>query len=492
MSVRRRVLVSAVATLGIAGTATATYLAQAPGLAATEVQIEDTAGILYAPDLLDGVADVRFYEPTTVAVFTNAGGTAALTDDYALNNAVLAYAQEQRPDWLSADGQTWADDLFILAVDPEGRLVGTYFGENRAVAQEAQDQIQEATKDDFRAGQWTDGAIAGIDAAAARMNEPGVRWAGGMLPALAWLLTLGGSAAYVGTGVRRSRRSAQARAAGDTAYANVVRDLDVTQVHARVIPESSRYGGAMLERLDEYTQAFRTLTPLAGEAQAIPERDYDSPAALATLTRFRAEAERLDALDDVIAATATFLTRGATWESVWAHEVEPLRRDLDQVPDLLSDTLPDEARDLPEVAALRELAGRLDGELSELRGGLETGVLTPDDGLDRLRAARDALSTALDTLAAAVARVVGEKESEEELVTDELRKARARRPAETTILATGDPTWTWFAVGAFRSGVVSGTHAVESSRVSASGAGGSTAGYSSGGSFSGSGSSSRF
>ena len=124
MSIRHRELLGGVATLGVVGASVGWFVAGAPDHAAIETQVEDTAEILYQPDLLAGIEDVRFHEPTTVAVFTHRGGEEALTDDRALNDAVLEHARENRTDWLSEDEQTWADGLYVFAVDPEGRLVG--------------------------------------------------------------------------------------------------------------------------------------------------------------------------------------------------------------------------------------------------------------------------------------------------------------------------------------------------------------------------------
>jgi len=489
MSIRQRALIGGLASLGVVGTSIGLFLVSAPDQRATELQIEDTAEILYAPDLQSAVEELRFHEPTTVAVFTHRGGTEALTDDYALNNATLAFARETRPDWLSTDGQKWADDLFLLGVDPEGRLVGTYFGENRAVPQSAQDDIQEATKDDFRGGRWTDGSIAGISAAAGEMNQPVIRSTGGTVAATGLsLATIAGSGAYLLVGSRRAGRSRAARSAGDRAMANVVRDYDETQLHANLIPEESRYGGAMLGRYQEYTASFADLTELGNRAKGIPESRFDSKESLATLTEYQEAGEALDALDDVIADTAALLNLDRAWPEAWERQVAPLREDLEGVETLLTTTLDEEVRGLEEAQPLRTFASQALVDLDRLRGGLEDRTVTPDDALDGLRTTRDELSGHLDTLAGAVARAYSEDESEQETLEDALGDERAG--PEPTILSTTNPTWTWISINSFTSGYSTGTQAVQASRSSSSS--GSTSGYSSGGSFSGAGSSSRF
>ncbi|WP_114905591.1 DUF5129 domain-containing protein [Ornithinimicrobium murale] len=490
MSVRQRALIGGLASLGVVGASVGLFVSQAPDHPGAELQVEDTAAILYAPEVESAVAEMSFHEPTTVAVFTHRGGSEALTDDYALNNATLEFARTMRTDWLSDNEQQWADDLFILGVDPEGRLVGTYFGENRAVNEDTQADIQEATKDDFRRGRWTEGSIAGIEAAAERMNQPVARSGGGIAAGTGLsVATLAGSGAYLFVGTRRRNKSRAARAAGDEAMANVVRDYEDTQVHANLIPEQSRYGGAMLGRYEEYTQSFRELTELGNQARGIPESRYDSTEALKTLTTYQEAGEELDQLDDVIADSAALLNLDRAWPQAWERQVSSLRDDLEGVDSLLASTLDEEVRGLDEAQPLREFASQALADLDQLRGGLESGSTHPDDALDALRTMRDDLSGHLDTLAGAVARAYGEDESERETMRDAMRDGRVR--SEPTILSTTDHAWTWITINSFNTGYHSGTEQVQSARSSAS-SGGSTSGYSSGGSFSGAGSSSRF
>ncbi|MGC5583451.1 DUF5129 domain-containing protein [Ornithinimicrobium sp. W1679] len=490
MSIRQRVLVGGVATLGVVGASVGWFLAEAPQHRASEIQLEDTAGIISEPDLAAGVADVRFHEPTTVAVFTHRGGEEALTDDLALNDAVLEHARENRTDWLSEDEQRWADGLYIWAVDPEGRLVGTYFGDDRAVGDDAQLAIQDATKEDLGSGRWTDGAVVGVEEAAGRMNAPFIRTAGGAAVAgVASLATLAGAGTWLGVGVHRARKSRRSRAAGDTAMANVVRDQEVTELHARLIPEDSRYGGLMLRRYDDYSRGVRELTELGNSARGIPEKHYDTPEAVERLAAYEERATSLDQLDDVIADTAAFLNRDRAWVDAWHRQVAPVRTDLEGVEDLLGTELPEEVRGLPEADRLRTFASDELAGLDRLRGELEHRRVSPDDALDHLRATRDALSERLDDLAGAVARTFGEDEDERKTLDEAWRTERGRRRPEPTILATAYPTWSWFGTHSFLSGWSAGKGEVEQSRSAATG--GASSGYS-GGSFSGAGSSSRF
>ncbi|WP_131104091.1 DUF5129 domain-containing protein [Ornithinimicrobium sufpigmenti] len=490
MSNLMRGLVGGVASLGVVGTGVGLYAAQAPEHAASQVVVDDTAEILHEPTLLEGIEDIRFHAPTDVAVFTHRGGEEALTDDRALNDAVLAHARESRTEWLSADEQKWADDLYIFAVDPEGRLVGTYFGENRAVNEDAQLDIQEETKDDLGDGRWTEGAIRGVEEAADVMNAPFMRSDGGIgLTVMGSLATVAGAGTWLGVGLHRARRSRKARAEADERMASVVRDYETTELHARLIPEESRYGGLMLGRYDEYRQGFRELTDLGNEARSIRERDYDKASSLERLTAYRDKARELDHLDDVIADTAALLNRDRAWPDAWQRQVAPVREDLEAVGPLLESELDDDVRGLPEAQELREYSSRALARLDQLRGELESRAISPDDALDELRSTRDELSGHLDRLAGVVAQELDD-ESERTLMQDAMTKERRRRRREPTILSASNPMWTWYAVSSFLNGYSRGTSEVEQSRSSSSG--GSTSGYSGGGSFSGAGSSSRF
>lgn len=490
MSNRHRALVGGAAVVGLVGGSIGLAVAQAPEHTASSLVVDDGAQILDLPTLEDGVEELRFHEPTDVAVFTTRGGEEALTDDLALNTAVLEHARTERPEWLSADEQKWADDLYIFAVDPEGRLVGTYFGENRKVSLERQLDIQDAAKEDFRAANWTEGTLVGLEAGADRIEAPFIRTAlGAVLAGVVSLLALVGAGTWLGVGVRRSGRSRELRAEGDRRMASVIGEMDVTELHANLIPEQSRYGGRMLRRYDEYSRGMRELTDLGNEARAIPEDDYNRKDALARLTAYRDKAVQLDRLDDVIADSAAFLNRDRGWLEAWQRQVGPLREDLTQVDSLLSTDVPKEARGVPEAKDLRDFASAALVLLDQLRGQLEKEQVTPDDALDELRTTRDGLSERLDALAGAVAQEVGENDTEQDMVRKAMRDERARRRRDATIISASYPDWSWYPVDSFRTGLSSGTQEVQQSRSSSSG---SSSGYSGGGSFSGAGSSSRF
>ena len=193
-----------------------------------DVVVEDRAGVLDRNTLIPAINAIEFYSPTKVAVYTYNGSAA---DN--LNEEVLRFARAEHPEWISADGQKWADGLYIFALDPVGRHVGTYMGEDRKVSLGQRDDIQNATKDLLRDAQWTDGTIAGVRRGAELINQPWYRSAAFMITA--WVA---GAAAALGAGawliVRAVTRAGTRKEVerGDRSYASVSMDLDVTELNA--------------------------------------------------------------------------------------------------------------------------------------------------------------------------------------------------------------------------------------------------------------------
>ncbi|ANS78330.1 hypothetical protein SGUI_0934 [Serinicoccus hydrothermalis] len=481
-----RALVGGAALLGVIGVGVGSYAATAPEQEATGVVVDDEAQVLDVEQVDDAVADLSFYAPTQVAVLTHPGDPGD-TNDQALNDAVLAHARESRPEWLSEDGQTWADGLYIVAVDPEGRLVGTYFGDDRAVGEDAQADIQEATKDDFRAGRWTEGVIVGIEEGAERIDAPLARNGAGLalgIAGSAGILAAGGT--WLGVGLSRSSSSRRLKEDADRRLADVREDAAATERHAKRIPEESRYGFEVLRRFDDYRRGVRELELLAEEAAQVPAAAYNQKSTVSRLTAYQEKAVELDHLDDAIADTAIFLNQDPDWRQAWGRQVEPLRGDLTRVAPLLSEELPEEARELPEGAALRDFALLALGRLDEVQTGLVRGEVSPDDALDVVREVRDELTRHLEGLSDEVVQVVGKDDSQRKTLRSALAEQRSGARPDPSIIGTAYPGWTFFPVAAMSTGVSDGTQQI----ASASG-GGATSGYSAGG-FSGAGSSSSF
>ncbi|MEK0156977.1 DUF5129 domain-containing protein [Arthrobacter oryzae] len=453
-----------------------------------EIVVEDRAGVLDRNRLVPAVQTIDFYAPTRVAVYTYQGSAEAN-----LNEAVLRFARANRPEWISADGQKWADGLFIFAVDPVGRHVGTYMGEDRKVSLEQREDIQNASKDLLRDAQWTDGTIAGIRRGAELINQPWYRSTAFLVTAWSTM-----AAAVLGAGtwlIVRWRTRVDSRrelARGDASYANVSMDLQVTELNAGTIPESSRYGSTVLEKHRTFLAKYNAATGLSNQAHALSPRSMSRRPNLKLIRNFADASAELDALDDVIADTNALLNRGSAWASAWDRQLAPFRSDLAALEQML--TKRHAEGDSATAAALRSFREQSHREIERWSAELADGTITPETALDRLRDARTRLTELLKNHADTVIAGFARNEREAGLLRKEMESAQAGTKAkhgrtyEPSILGTVYPSYYFFSVPAFNTGFSTGVGSVSTAR-----GGGSTTGYgASGGSFSGSGSSSNF
>lgn len=485
---RKIVAIAALLVAGLLGGAPAA-LAVPLAVPPVEVLVEDRAGVLDRNTLLPAVRSIEFYEPTTVAVYTY-NGTAS--DN--LNEEVLRFARAEHPEWISQDGQKWADGLFIFALDPVGRHVGTYMGEDRKVSLEKRDDIQEAAKELLRDAQWTDGTIAGIRRGAELINQPWYRSTAFLVTA--WTgaaATVTGAAAWLIVRWRTRVGSRRELARGDASYANVTMDLQVTELNAGTIPESSRYGGTVLEKHRTFVSRYNAATGLSNRVHELSAKELGRRSNLKLIRSYADATAELDALDDVIADTNALLNRGSTWASAWDRQLAPFRADLDALEPMLSKS--NAEGDSATAVVLRSFRSQSESDLERWTAELADGTISPETALDRLRDARTHLSEMLKDHADTVIAGYARNKKEAQLMRKKMEKAQAGnkdtygRAYEPSILGTVYPSYYFFSVPTFSDGLTSGVSSVSSAR----GGGGSTTGYgSSGGSFSGSGSSSNF
>ncbi|WP_313821696.1 DUF5129 domain-containing protein [Citricoccus sp.] len=455
---------------------------------AEEVILEDGAGIIHEPTLREGLDGISFYEPTTVVVWTQRGEA-----ESNLNERVLADARENHPEWISDDGQKWADGLFIYALDPEGRLQGVYFGEDRKVSLELQEDIRDAAFDSLQEANWTQAALDATEAAGAVMNRPWYRhpglWVGGGV-----LVVIGGIVGGVSVASRNTRRQkAQAELdRGNRAFANVSTDLEATELNAHTVPDDSTYGAMVLERYrtfhERYLEAARENDRLSG----LPAKKLHRKEHRQAITAYTKQTEELDQLDDTVGSTNTLLNKYPGWPEAWDLQTAPMREDLEQIGELVTGQSQLTAVQLTPLRSFRPEAER---ELERLGAGLETGQLSPDEALDGLDALRIRLTGLLDDYAKAQINAFATSDAERQTLQGELDRERNRashRPG--SILDTvHQPGWFWTAT-AFHLGYSSGqSHVVTAREQAEASSSSSSTGYgSSGGSFSGAGSSSSF
>ena len=184
-------------------------------LVTPSVEVHDETGSFEPIDgrtLTDVLGGVAFARPVHLVILS----TDDLVDDN-LDEATLKYARAGHKEWISPNGYKWADGYLILSVSPTHRKVGTYFGEDIAPVLSVQAEIQDAAKDDFRAGRWSEGMVAAATRAAAYIpNESGrsienrVVWPHWM----GWLISLTGIGVLVrGHSLRRSVKESSERIA---------------------------------------------------------------------------------------------------------------------------------------------------------------------------------------------------------------------------------------------------------------------------------------
>ena len=464
------------------------FTAAAAAVPPVSVQVEDRAGVLDRSTLLPALEGIEFHEPTRVVVYTYNGRA-----EDNLNEEVLRFARTEHPEWISSDGQKWADGLFIFALDPVGRHVGTYMGEDRKVSLEQRSDIQDAARDLLRDAQWTDGTIAGVRRAAELINQPWYQSTA--LLVTAWV-TAGTAALGAGAWliVRAVTRSASRKEIerGDQSYANVSMDLEVTELNAATIPASSRYGSQVLEKHRTFLNRYNLASGLANRVHALSNGALGIRRNLKLAREYADAASELDALDDVIADSNALLNRGSTWQTAWDRQLAPFRSDLAGLEQLL--TRRHAQGDSATAAALRSFRDQSLRDIERWTADLAEERISPEKALDRLYEARTRLAGLLENHAATVIDGYAKTGREAELMRKEMAAAQEglnhkRRSYEPSILGTVYPSCQFFSVATFNSGFNTGVSSVSSAR----GGDGSTTGYgSSGGSFSGSGSSSSF
>lgn len=469
--------------------------APASAVEPVEIVVEDTAGVLDQNTLLPALEEIQFRDPTTVAVYTYRGDPdAEYTDgDTVMNEEVLRFAREEHPEWLSADGQKWADGLFIFSLDPDGRWIGAYFGEDRKLDSSEAQEVRDAAAELFRDAQWTDGTIAGVQEAAKLINRPWYQDPFVWVLAGAALLLAGGIWVSVVL-VRRSRLKTNREliAAGEKSYASVSMDLDATELNAHTIPETSRYGAKVLEEHRTFRTRYNMATDLGNTVRSFTDKDLKRRSARKPVEEFAELAAALDGIDDVIADTNTLLNMGPGWQAAWDRQAVPLLEELDKLEDLFEQ---DKTGGSATAAALLAFRTECVRGLKYAAAGLADGTVTPEAALDVIRDSGRELAELLKNHSETVIEQAAKDSSEKKLMREALEEERTRtrryrsgyRPG---ILDTAYPNYFW-SVASFNAGVQTGTSKIESARSSASS--GSSSGYgASGGSFSGSGSSSRF
>lgn len=355
-------------------------------LVTPSVEVHDETGSFEPIDgrtLQDVLGGVAFARPIHLVILS----TDDLVDDN-LDEATLKYARAGHKEWISPNGYKWADGYLILSVSPTYRKVGTYFGEDIAPVLSVQAEIQEAAKDDFRAGRWSEGMVAAATKAAASIpNESGrstqnrVVWPDW----LGWLISLTGIGVLVrGHSLRRrvkesSERIAEAwkemegrRSEVDRAFHSIV---DAGQYSKGL---TARYGCANQERkkVRERVSVLRSPGFFGSlSAGAASERED-----------LLEDIELLSAADDAIFAARDFFALAPRWRTLWDNEVGPVFEDL-----LAADSISVKVRNRVKKRQVKnavEAFNRWTNEQRDIIVGLgdslERAEVTPVQALDEL------------------------------------------------------------------------------------------------------------
>ena len=386
-----------------------------------DVYVEDTAGILDRDALLAALERTEFRGATTVLVYTYNTQTGADP-----NAGFLDFVETAHPQWIAADGRSWADGLFVFVVDAGSGSANTYFGKDRILSVQQKDEVLQEAGELFAEGRWTEGTAAAVEKAADLIDQPwyasdAAYGAGGagVLAGFLWLR------AHFSRRRNRREKNTVLLQEADAAYASVSLDLEVTELNARTIPADSRYGSRVLELHRTFMAAYATATERNRAAASLT--DLGSPGSTAVVSAYAEAALQLDRLDDVIAETNALLTKAPGWERAWDRQAAPLAAELDALTVLAArDPLLSGSGTTAALLGFQSVARQ---ELNSWGAALADGTLTPDDALDCLQDARSRLADLLTLHAEAAIDTYAETDGERRLMRDAMDSA-CRLPGE--------------------------------------------------------------
>ena len=350
------------------------------------VEVHDEAGILQTEPLIEEIQAMRFRQDVHVAVLTVPGW-----DVDNLNDAVLEYARSHASDtdvpWISTSNPNyWSDGLVILAVAPEARKVGCYFGEDVAVPLQQQATIQDAAKNQYRQADWYGGTVSMAAKTADVIGRPGGGDVGMtyILPGISALVGFAWLSYYLWRGFAARRRAREAL----RHYSQVTHDYETTELLAGTIPEDEPHGAQVMARYrwfrSEYEKVTRSWQDFGNPYRA----QWFSMPVLGRATELEKRSELLDSLDDVIANTATFLSLSPGWDRVWSNEQGPVLEDLQSLRRLCHEIDSSDAAESGSIAEHtkeeREWVRSRKQRLDDMTSSLEDGSLQPSAALDEL------------------------------------------------------------------------------------------------------------
>ena len=363
------------------------------------VEVYDKAHILSSDTVAEKIQEIGFRQDVHVVVVSVPGYMIGN-----LNAEVLRYArthQDAPRPWISSSNSNyWSDGIIILAVAPDSRKVGCYFGQDTRMPVSQQASIQSAAKKAFNDHKWDDGILAMAKKTADLLGRPAEG---------SWLTTfiIPAPASMIGIWALRNylRRGLRARAVGKElteSYSRVSLGDEDVELNMRIIPENEPYGARVRMWYRWYCQEYASITR---DLQAFGRPrgpQWFAWRMLKRVSRLKKRAVMLESLGATISNTVSILNMSSTWEKAWENEQGRVQEDL-QALRSLCDTI-SASRDVPlGVKKERKWVKEQRSRLGDIEIALASGRMRPSDALDELeRTAQSVRDKALDLMRRAV------------------------------------------------------------------------------------------
>lgn len=363
------------------------------------VEVYDKAHILSSDTVAEKIQEIGFRQDVHVVVVSVPGYMIGN-----LNAEVLRYArthQDAPRPWISSSNSNyWSDGIIILAVAPDSRKVGCYFGQDTRLPVSQQASIQSAAKKAFNDHKWDDGILAMAKKTADLLGRPAEG---------SWLTTfiIPAPASMIGIWALRNylRRGLRARAVGKElteSYSRVSLGDEDVELNMRIIPENEPYGARVRMWYRWYCQEYASITR---DLQAFGRPrgpQWFAWRMLKRVSRLKKRAVMLESLGATISNTVSILNMSSTWEKAWENEQGRVQEDL-QALRSLCDTI-SASRDVPlGVKKERKWVKEQRSRLGDIEIALASGRMRPSDALDELeRTAQSVRDKALDLMRRAV------------------------------------------------------------------------------------------
>ena len=363
------------------------------------VEVYDKAHILSSDTVAEKIQEIGFRQDVHVVVVSVPGYMIGN-----LNAEVLRYArthQDAPRPWISSSNSNyWSDGIIILAVAPDSRKVGCYFGQDTRLPVSQQASIQSAAKKAFNDHKWDDGILAMAKKTADLLGRPAEG---------SWLTTfiIPAPASMIGIWALRNylRRGLRARAVGKElteSYSRVSLGDEDVELNMRIIPENEPYGARVRMWYRWYRQEYASITRDLQTFGRPRGPQWFAWRMLKRVSRLKKRAVMLESLGATISNTVSILNMSSTWEKAWENEQGRVQEDL-QALRSLCDTI-SASRDVPlGVKKERKWVKEQRSRLGDIEIALASGRMRPSDALDELeRTAQSVRDKALDLMRRAV------------------------------------------------------------------------------------------